>query len=401
MKNIKAISNMKLKAGYGLSGSQAISSFRSLAVLSGTTTLFDEAKNSGVILGRPANPDLTWETTKELNIGLEMGFVGGRLSFNANFYRKKTTNLLLNVQLPRQTGFKNRLENVGAIRNSGLEFAIHSDNIVSKNFQWSTNLTLSGNRSKVLSLGGVQFINLGGGITQYTPSQRLIVGEPVPVFVGVNYLGTWKSQEQIDNSTLAGTGQVVGGAHYQDTNGDGQVTIQDFHPIGSPQPIFYGGIDNDFHYKNLELDIYFQGTYGNKVYNTFFRQGVFNRQGANKLSIVKNRWTPNNRDSNIPRAGALISNSAVKNSTAEVRDGSYLRLKNLRVAYSLPVGKMGIKTFSQLTVFFSGQNLLLITNFMMGDPEVSRYGDSNTEIGFTNGVYPYAKTFTVGINVTF
>src|SRR5699024_8062451 len=101
----------------------------------------------------------------------------------------------------------------------------------------------SGNRSKVLSLGGVPFINLPGGITQYTPSQRLIVGKPVPVFVGVNYLGTWDSEEQIANSTLAGTGQVVGGPHFQDTNSDGQVTIQDFHPLGSPQPIFYGGIN--------------------------------------------------------------------------------------------------------------------------------------------------------------
>src|SRR5699024_5037062 len=137
------------------------------------------------------------------------------------------------------------------------------------------------------------------------PGGRLIVGKTAPVFVGVQYLGTWKTQREIDESGMLG--QKVGGPHFKDTNGDGQISVEDFEILGSPQPAFHGGIQNTLSYKNFTLDIFFQGSYGNDIFNTLTQTAFFGRAAENKYAIVKNRWTPDNPDSNIPRAGTVAS----------------------------------------------------------------------------------------------
>ncbi|NNE78113.1 MAG: TonB-dependent receptor, partial [Pricia sp.] len=166
IKNLGVFSNLKLRASYGLSGSQAIPSFRTLALLDAANTSINGTENPGVILGRPENPDLKWETTEQLDIGLEMGFFNSRLSVEVDYYQKNTKDLLLNAQLPRQTGFVSKLQNIGKVENRGMELLINSINVSNDDFQWSTSLTLSGNRNKVTDLGGVEFINL------VTPAQQ-------------------------------------------------------------------------------------------------------------------------------------------------------------------------------------------------------------------------------------
>ncbi len=397
IKKLDVFDTLKLRASYGFSGSQAIGSFRTLALLDGTGAFFNGTEQSAVQSGRPFNRDLKWETTKQLDIGLEAAFFEGRLSFEADYYEKNTEDLLLNVQIPRQTGFSSKLQNLGAIKNHGLEFKVNTVNVESNNFQWLSTVTISGNRNEVLDLGGSEFIDLVSP-TSGGPGGRLIVGETVPVFVGVEYLGTWKTQQEIDESGQSG--QDLGGPRFRDTNGDGDVNVGDFEVLGSPQPDFIGGIQNTFNYRNWMLDVFIQGTYGNEIYNSLTQSAFFGRPEANKYAETLDRWTPENSDSDIPRAGPVATLASVHSNSEMIEDGSHLRLKNLRLTYNIPTEKLGLPGFKNMSVYFSGTNLFLLSNFRLFDPEVSQFSGSNILSGFSQGEYPYARTLTIGVKAT-
>ncbi len=403
IQNLNVFDQLKLRASYGLSGSQAIESFRTLALLDNANTSFSGAEQAGVTLGRPANPDLTWETTRQLDIGLEAAFFEGRLSFELDYYHKTTEDLLLNVQIPRQTGFVSRLQNLGEIKNTGLELLVNTVNVSKENFRWSTMLTVSGNRNEVIGLGGVDFIDVvdPSATGQGGPGGRLIVGEPAPVFVGVNYLGTWKSQEEIDASGQ--TGHDVGGPRFGDTNGDQQITEDDFIVLGSPQPDFIYGLQNSISFKNWTLDFFFQGTVGNEVFNSLTQTAFFGRAERTKYAETLNRWTPENPTSDIPRAGAVAALSEIKNNSKMVEDGTHLRLKSLKLAYNLPVQQWGLNAFNSLSIYFTGSNLFVWSDYTLNDPESSMFGGSgnalerNVALGFAQGEYPSARILSFGI----
>ena len=404
IKDLNVFDNLKLRASYGISGSQAIESFRTFAILDNANTTFNGTEQAGVILGRPANPDLQWETTQQLDIGLEASFLKGRLSFELDYYDKQTTDLLLNVQIPRQTGFVSRLQNLGEIRNRGMELMVNTINVSTNNVRWSSMLTLSGNRNEVLDLGGVDLIDVVSPSDQGGVNGRLIVGEPAPVFVGVPYLGTWKSQEDIDASGLVE--QDVGGPHFQDTNGDEQVTEDDFIVLGNPQPDFIFGLQNSITYKSLSLDFFFQGTYGNEVFNSLTQTAFFGRAETTKYAETINRWTPDNPTSDIPRAGAVAALSEIKSNSEQVEDGSHLRLKTVRLSYDLPTDRWGISSIKGINVYFSGTNLFVLSNFRLVDPETSLFGQSNDSLarnvaaGFSEGEYPSSRILSLGFNIT-
>ena len=393
--------DLKLRASYGRSGNQAIESFRTLAVLDEASTTYNGIQTPGVTLGRPANRNLRWETTKQFDIALEASLFRGRLFAELNYYQKITEDLLLEVTIPRQTGFISQLQNIGSLENKGWELLVNSTNIARDDFTWSSTLTLSANRNKVLDLGGAQFIDVVVDEIIGSGNTRIIVGEPVPVFTGVNFLGTWKSQEEIDASGQQQ--QVVGGPRFDDTNGDGIITNEDNYVLGSPQPDFIYGFQNSFTYKNFEFSFFIQGTVGNEVYNLRTRQDYFQRGETTKYAELVNRWTPDNPTSDIPRAGADAITSIPSNSEY-VEDGSHLRLKTTRLAYNLPGGKIGKSGIENMTFYVAGTNLLLLSNFRLIDPETNRYGGQpigNIAQGFSSGEYPNARVFTVGVNVTF
>ena len=399
IQNLNLFDILKIRASYGLSGSQAIQSFRTLALLDNANTSFGGGEQAGVTLGRPANNELRWETTRQFDIGLEAGFFEGRLAFELDYYYKKTEDLLLNVQIPRQTGFVSKLQNLGAMRNSGLEMMVNSINISNADFSWSSMLSLSGNRNEVLDLGGVDLIDVvdPSATGQGGPGGRLIVGETAPVFVGVNYLGTWKSQEEIDASGQVG--QDIGGPRFEDTNSDGQITEDDFIVLGSPQPDFIFGFQNTLSYKNWSLDFFLQGTSGNEVFNSLTQTAFFGRAERTKYAETLNRWTPDNPNSDIPRAGAVASLSEVKNNSELIEDGSHLRLKNLKFSYNLPVDKWGLNTFESVNIYFSGTNLFVLSDFRLKDPETSMFGRSNVALGFSEGEYPSSRILSLGLKV--
>ncbi|MFW6328263.1 MAG: TonB-dependent receptor, partial [Bacteroidota bacterium] len=207
-------------------------------------------------------------------------------------------------------------------------------------------------------------------------------------------------QEEIDASGIKN--QLVGGPHFKDTDGDKVISVNDFEVIGSPEPVFYGGLMNSFSYRNFKLDFYLNGSYGNDLYNSLTHEAFFFREGSNSYAELMNHWSPDNRDSDIPMPGTSQSLANIKSNTKLIEDGSYLRLKNLRFTYMVPTQRLnGMGWLKKLNVYFSGTNLLLFSQNRLFDPEVSRYGTNSTAIGFTNGEYPLARTLTIGLKADF
>lgn len=401
MQGQNVIQDLKLRASYGKSGNQAIGPYRTLGVLTEANTTLNGSENPGLTLGRPANPNLKWETTSSFDLALEASFLGGKIFTELNYYYKKTEDLLLDVAIPRQTGFTSQLQNVGSLENQGVELLLNSRNVTNENFKWESTLTLSSNNNKILDLGGAEFIDVTVDEILGSGNTRLIVGQPVPVFTGVRYLGTWKSQEEIDASGLSS--QVVGGPRYEDLNGDGIISTEDNIIIGDPTPDLIFGFENTFSIKNFELSFYFQGTVGNEVYNLRMRNHYFNRGETTKFADLADRWTPENPTSDIPRAGSDAVTTNLSN-TEYVEDGSHLRLKTARLAYNFPANKLQGIGIQDATVYFTGTNLLLFSNFRLIDPETSRFGRSglgNIAQGYANGEYPNPRVLTFGLNVTF
>jgi len=406
VRNLDFFDQLKLRASYGTTGSQSIESFRTLSILQDGGTTFDGAEQSAVQTGRPANPELEWEVTDQLDVGLDAAILGGRVALTADYFYKKTDRLLLNVQIPRQTGFNSRLQNLGSLTNQGLELSLRTTNVSRPNFTWDTTVNLFGTRNNVDDLGGVDFIDVvdPSATGQGGPGARLIVGEPVPVFVGVEYLGTWKSQEEIDNSGQAGTNQDVGGPRFRDQDGNGVINQEDFVILGSPQPTFSYGFGNALRYRNWSLDFFLQGTVGNDVFNSLTQTALFGRAERTKYRETLNRWTPENPDSDIPRAGAVAALSEVPNNSAAIESGTHLRLKSVTLRYDVPTDRLGLQSATgveSLGLYFSGSNLLLLTDFRLADPETSQFAGSNIASGFSAGEFPTARTLTFGVNATF
>jgi TonB-linked SusC/RagA family outer membrane protein len=406
IQNLNFFDQLKLRASLGTTGSQSIESFQTLPILEAGGTTFSGSEQSTVQTGRPANPGLQWELTNQFDVGLDAAILGGRVAFTANYFYKRTERLLLNVQIPRQTGFNSRLQNLGSLTNRGLEFSLRTTNVAAPNFEWTSTFNIFGIRNEVQDLGGVDFINVvnPSATGQGGPGARLIVGEPVPVFVGVEYLGTWKSQEQIDNSVQEGTNQDVGGPRFKDQDGNGVINTEDFVVLGRPQPTFSYGVGNTFNFRNWSVDFFLQGTVGNEVFNSLTQTAMFGRAERTKYKETLDRWTPDNRDSDIPRAGAVASLSEVPNNSAAIEDGTHLRLKSATVRYDVPVENIGLRGTTgveELGLYFSGSNLLLFSGFRLADPETSQFAGSNVTSGFAAGEYPTSRTFTFGVNASF
>lgn len=403
MQNQNLFSNLKLRASWGKSGNQAIGPYRTLGVLTEANTTLNGAEVPGLTLGRPSNPNLQWETTTSLDIALEASLFGGRIFTEFNYYQKETNDLLLDVTIPRQTGFTSQLQNIGALENKGWELLVNSTNISNDNFSWNTTLTLASNRNEILDLGGQEFIDLVVDPILGSGNTRLIVGESVPVFTGVNYLGTWKSQAEIDASGL--TAQVVGGSRFEDLNGDGIISTEDNVVLGSPFPDLIFGFENSFSYKNLDFSFFFQGTSGNEVYNLNMRNNYFNRGEAVKFGDLRDRWTVDNPNSDIPRAGADSVTNTPPNSEY-VEDGSHIRLKAVRLAYNFPTEKMGLDGVKNATIYLNGSNLLLFSKTRLIEPEANNFNEGNNQfgniaLGFLSAQYPNPRVLTLGLNVTF
>lgn len=399
IKSVSAISALKLRSSYGVVGEQGVQPYNSFATFKDTNTYFNESLVGGVLIGELASSNLSWETTKQFDLGVELALFNSRLSFEVDYYKKTTKDLLLERKVPGTAGDV-QLQNIGSVENKGFDFSINSINISNDNFSWETSLSVSSNKNKVLDLGGADFIDLRSPSNElHGAGLRLIVGQPVPAFVGATYLGTYKTQQEIIDDGRQGI-SFIGSPRYKDLDGNSVITDADKVVIGSPQPDFYGGLRNAFKYKGLSFDFFFQFSQGNDIWNAPRQTALFGRGDSNLSPDVVNRWVAGvNETSNIPRAGTSTS-IYNPNSNLVVEDGSFIRLKTMTIAYNLPMDKIGNNLFNSINVYVSGNNLLLFSDFTLGDPEVSNYGGA-LEQGVAAGQYPYARSFTAGIKLNF
>ena len=395
--NNQVVTGLKLRTSYGLTGNQAIGPYQSLARISKSFFVINSTSVNTVRPTSIANSDLTWETTAQFNIGADIAFLDDRISLTAEYYRKETNDLLFSVPIPIFSGYQTRLENLGSIENKGLELQLDAQVLVST-FKWSTNFNVTLNRNKVLELpDNVDILyssapsNNGGTME----TSLLRVGEPVGVFYGYVYEGVY----QTGDTFIPGGGFETseGGERFSDIDGNQILDSEDRTIIGDPNPKAVWGFNNDFSYKGIYLNMFFQAFTGGDMLN-LVRLDMDRLSGnTNATKDALRRWTPENTDTDVPKA-AVGRVSRV--SSRFVEDGSFLRLKNISLGYdfdSSVLKKLGVGT---ARVYISGQNLLTITNYLGVDPEVG-YRSSNVNLGLDYDSYPNTKAYTVGINLSF
>ncbi|GAA4954413.1 TonB-dependent receptor [Algibacter agarivorans] len=387
----KLINNLKLRGSYGEVGNQGISPYESLAQLT-TGAFFTFNGNDlapGVALSTSApNPDLRWETTVQLNVGLDVSMFNGRLSLSADYYKKNTTDLLQTRALFQASGFATQLINAGEVENKGVEFVLSGKPIVSDKFKWDTTVTFSMNENKVIALDeGVNEIRLGNaGLPGFDDAVWLQVGEPIGLIRGIEYNGVWKSDEAV---LAAVYNQTPGSPKYVDQNNDGIINGDDWTNIANTLPDFTYSWINNFSYNNFSLNLLIIGSQGNDIYNL----------GSSRINSVNNLnvWTPTNENTNIPAHNQLGS---IANSSRWVEDGSYLRLKNITLGYNLPEKTIQSLGIGSLRFYLTGTNLITLTDYTGYDPE-SNSSSSDTFRGIDHSSYPSQKQFTLGLDITF
>ncbi|MBO9611584.1 MAG: TonB-dependent receptor [Dyadobacter sp.] len=390
--NYKSISNLKLRLSAGVTGNQEIGQYLSLATLNSNTYFFGGQTYIGFAPNRIANPDLGWETTAQYDAGIDLSLYKNRINFVLDAYYKKTTNLLLNVPIPYTTGQSTALQNYGSVENKGIELGINTENFTGA-FTWNTHFVFSINRNKVLTLGdGANYIISGANIAK--------VGQPLGSFYGYQTNGLFQTGDDIANlPTINPATTKPGDRRYVDINGDGKITQADDRAlIGNAQPKFQGGITNTLSYLNFDLSFFFQGTYGNKLFNQNKQQLELLTGQQNASITALERWTPTNPTNVVQRA---FEDPAAVNTSRYVEDASFLRLKNVTLGYNLPKAIAAKIHASQIKVYVSAANLLTWTKYTGFDPEVSRNEQSTLTQGIDYSVYPGSKSFLGGLSISF
>lgn len=386
MKGITWLSDLKLRASYGLTGNAGgISPYQSLRIVASTGSdySFDHIYANGINPVGIANPDLRWEKSTQANIGLDISAIDNRLSFIVDFYHKNTKDLLYIKALPLSSGYSSITGNFGSLENKGIEFATNSKILIGA-FKWDVSANMTINRNKILSLDG--------GITQerfVTNYTVLKVGEPLGVFKNFVFDGINQPGEAI----LPGYDGRLGGHKVKDLNGDNVITADDQAVTGNPNPKFIYGFSTNFAYKGFDLSAFFSGSQGNKIFNAS-RIAFENPLGQrNMLATMANRWTPMNLSDKY--AGAF-QGGRLPLSNYFIEDGSYLRCKNITLGYRLPA----VKGVRNIRLYLSANNLFTLTDYSGFDPEVNTFAGSNTQIGVDNIVYPQARSFLAGVQIS-
>jgi len=398
-KSLKFINDAKLRLSVGQTGNEAIDNYSSQgSFLTGKNYL----AYAGVAPYAMPNADLSWETTTQYDLGLDISLFYGRLDFIFDGYIKNTKDLLYDVPMPNTTGFASVINNVGEIQNRGLEFSVNSKNFV-HDFKWSTNFNISFNRNEVMSLPKNVLVN---GYIQNGSFHILKEGEPISTFFGYKYKGIYASDS--DNTTqlknLTSTGKVFKGGDviWEDIDKNGIIDQNDRTIIGNAQPLFTGGLTNDFSYKNFSLNIFLQFCYGNDIYNNvdYYRNSIFSYNNVS-TEFYYNAWRNQGDITEYPK---VVRNDPMQNEARVqsrwVEDGSYMKVKAATLSYDFPRKMIEKIKLQSLKVYLTGSNLLTFTNYSGYDPDVNTYS-SGLRQGVDLGSYPQSRTFMIGLNIGF
>ena len=402
MEKIKSvISYGKIRVSYGNTGNNRVGDFSYLSQLGSVAGYlgypWSNVGNGGVTPYFYGNKDLTWETTKGFDYGLTLEFLKGNILMEAIYYTKSTKNFLLGVTLPYSAAYpaSTQYQNTGQVSNNGFEFSLNTVNIKTKNFLWSTNFNIGINKNKIVKFyNGLENIRTTWGLYGAANAYVAKEGGPISEFYGYQWGGVYQYNDfnKLANGTYAlkngvptyAAGVQPGDPKYKDINGDGVVDANDQTTLGSPLPLYSGGFSNNFSYKNWSLNIFFQGSYGNKILNA--NRVVFENTGSysafsNQFASYANRWTPTNPTNDIPRARYNSKGDAggtnPRPSSRVIEDGSFLRLKTISLGYNLPASILKKANINSIRLFVSAQNIFTWTKYSGMDPEVSTYRAAN------------------------
>ncbi|MCM0716394.1 MULTISPECIES: SusC/RagA family TonB-linked outer membrane protein [Parabacteroides] len=402
MKDIDWLSNLKLRASIGQTGNQSISPYQTFARLGTSGPIFGDGKDIGFGLSSMANDDLKWETTTQTDIGVDFGFFSNRLNIGFDYYWKQTRDLLYNATLPPSSGYSSMLRNLGRIDNKGFEISINTINMKGK-VNWTTNLNITSNKSIVKDLGSDVYGNkiqridapIGGG--NWFP---LFVGKAPFQLYGYEIEGIYQTDEE---ARLNGEAtKKAGDYRYKDTDGKAGITTGDKTIIANTQPKFTFGLTNIINWNNFELSFLLIGSVGGDIVNEF-NKSITNIGGTWNIrkDVWENHWTPENPNAKYARASVATKDYLAFGdpSSVWVENGSYLRFKDIKLAYTLPSQWFAGSRKPNISVYLSGQNLITITSYSHYDPEAS--WTSSAVNGWDRGVYPSAKSFTLGLQVKF
>ncbi|WP_026462106.1 SusC/RagA family TonB-linked outer membrane protein [Adhaeribacter aquaticus] len=441
--DVNVLSDLKVRASYGRVGNQAgIGPFRYLGqYYTGGNYLsinnlgypFNKVYQEGFALQGLPNPNLKWETSVQSDLGLDASFLNNKLTFTADYYIKESRDFLLDIPVPSQTGFSVATRNVGSIRNSGIELGVEYRES-QKAFQYGIGANITTVKNRILSLydglnaigniGGLGFPNVGGNT--WVEFSRSEVGGPVGAFYGYKSAGIFQTQAEIDalntaavekngeNTFYQASTTVPGDRKFVDLNGDGRITTEDRTIIGSPLPKFFGGLNLDATFKNFDMNMFWYASVGNDIFNYTSRvlqnfgatQGGIGLQNVG-LDYYNNYWRADRPSDIYPRVTRPDLNGNTRPSDAYVEDGSYLRLRNLQIGYTIPGTFAQRANINKIRVFVSAQNLITFTKYSGLDPEIGQVADPNTGnrnvtmAGIDVGTYPLSKFFGLGLNVTF
>jgi TonB-linked SusC/RagA family outer membrane protein len=436
LENVDWLSDLKFRGSYGQVGNQGpIGLYQFEGVFStgyGPTINppdnlgypFNKVYQYGYAQVQPANPDLKWETDIQTDIGMDAAFLNGSLTLTADWFRRTSNNFLLTLQASPQTGYLFITHNVGSMENQGIELALNYNHTISKDFRYNLGLTFTAIANKLTSItSGINYVQNFGGLTLtgsgWSDFSQTYIGQPVGEFYGYKSIGIFQSQKQINelNANSAAknplfpnyqkAGNQPGDRYFADMNGDGHVDATDQTSLGSPLPKFYGGFNVDVSFKQWDFNLFFYGVYGNKILNyvqnslqTFENRGFAGVENVSQ-EYYANAWTPSNPSNKYSRVSYNDDaiGSAVP-SSAWIEDGTFLKLKNLTVGYTLPASIASKAHITKLRIYVSAQNLFTITSYTGLDPEIGLQNGNPTQNGVDNGTYPSSHFYTIGLNVT-
>ncbi|MCC7525856.1 MAG: SusC/RagA family TonB-linked outer membrane protein, partial [Chitinophagaceae bacterium] len=401
MESVRAVSNLKLRASYGISGNQAISPYQTLGQLSTTNVTFNNVAATTYYLSRLENKSLKWETTGQFDLGIDLGLFNNRLMITADYYSKKTTDLLLNVTLPPNTGFGSVLQNAGATGNKGFEFQVSANILTGEAVNWASTFNLTTNKTKLIDLGNdalgnpITYKEVGTGGNWFP----MFVGNSMQQLFGYKVVGIYQTDDEaVANGEPT---KKAGNYKFQDTDGNGVVDGKDRLVLTHFEPKFTFGFGNNLSYKNFSLSFLIVGSYGNDIANEFRKYNItLNGKWTPSKEAFDNRWQAGKGTSMFDKPSANSGNDIRDYANSLwVEDGSYLRLRDITLAYDFPLNVTTALKISSLQFYLSAQNLLTLTKYSGYDPEVS--WQSATINGWDRGNYPATKAITGGVRINF
>lgn len=417
MKNIRWVSNAKVRLGWGTVGNDRISNYLSLDLYEAQKYGIGSSTTTVLVPKQIRNQDLKWEGSSTVNLGLDLGFLDNRLNVTADFFIKDTKDLLIAQDLAHVTGQPDQYQNIGKIQNRGIELSLSSTNIQTKSFTWNTSFNISFIRNEMKSLdSGANYKTSRSGFdSNFTQNDYIaIVGSSLGQIYGYEFDGIYQSsdfyktpdnefvlKEGITNNTLYTEkgGLTPGVVKYKDQDGDGIITTADRTVIGNTIPKWYGGFTNTFLYKGFDLSVMFQFNYGNDIYNASRLYATQSKNARrNMMAEVADRWSETNASNKVPKYNGYVTNDVY---SRFVEDGSFLRLKNLTLGYVIPQKWTRKAYISRLRVYATGQNLFCWSGYSGYDPEVNMASANPMTPGLDWGAYPKSRVFTFGIDIQF